>query len=135
MLFRSPTPRRRCSKVIMGCSTSEEKCMKEKGVLLGVGSKRLRRPSACSLDQWRRYSIHDEINSTTQLNGLTSYGFGEVAMISMLRLWMDFRGFFTILFDLIFTFYRTEIERLRCTATLSRDFAKCINRFRMISDT
>ena len=32
------------------------------------------------------------------------------AVISVLRLWTDFRGFSTILFDLIFTFYRTEIE-------------------------
>ena len=56
-------------------------------------------------------------------------------MISVLRLWTDFRGFFTILFDLIFTFYRTEIEQLRCTATSSRDFAKFIDRFQTISDT
>ena len=55
-------------------------------------------------------------------------------VISVLRLWMDFRGFFTILFDLIFTFYRTEIERLRCTATSSQDLAKRIDRFRTISD-
>ena len=54
-------------------------------------------------------------------------GFSHVAVISVLRLWTDFCGFFTILFNLIFTFYRTEIERLRCTATSSRDFTKCID--------
>ena len=57
-----------------------------------------------------------------------------ISLISVLRLWTDFRGFFTILFNLIFTFYRTEIERLRRTATSSRDFAKFIDRFRTISD-
>ena len=40
-------------------------------------------------------------------------------VVSMLQLWKDFCGFFTILFNLIFTFYRTEIEQLQCTATLS----------------
>ena len=58
----------------------------------------------------------------------------KTPLISVLRLWTDFRGFFTILFDLIFTFYRTEIERLRCTATSSRDFTKNIDRFWTISD-
>ena len=33
-------------------------------------------------------------------------------VISVLRLWTDFRGFFTILFNLIFTFYQTEVKRL-----------------------
>ena len=62
----------------MGCSTSEEKYMKEKGVLLGVGLKHLWWPSACSLDQWRRYYIDSKVGSTTQLNGLINYGFGEI---------------------------------------------------------
>ena len=64
------------------------------------------------------------------LTFLFGYNSGSVrTVISVLRLWTDFHGFFTILFDLIFTFYWTEIERLRCTATSSRDFAKCFNRF------
>ena len=78
------------------------------------------------------YSPTDSFD--TERLTVDSQYFSREEMISVLRLWTDFRGFFTILFDLIFTFYRTEIERLRRIATLSRDLAKHINRFRTISD-
>ena len=54
-------------------------------------------------------------------------------LISMLRLWTDFCRFFTILFNLIFTFYRTEIKQLQHTATLSWDFITCTKKFWMHS--
>jgi hypothetical protein len=78
------------------------------------------------------YSPTDSFD--TERLTVDSQYFSREEMISVLRLWTDFRRFFTILFDLIFTFYRTEIERLRRTATLSRDLAKRIDRFRTISD-
>ena len=65
------------------------------------------------------YSPTDSFD--TERLTVDSQYFSREEMISVLRLWTDFRRFFTILFDLIFTFYRTEIERLRRTATSSRD--------------
>ena len=55
-------------------------------------------------------------------------------LISMLQLWTDFCRFFTILFDLIFTFYQTEIEWLWCTASLSWDFITRTKQFWTIPD-
>ena len=54
------------------------------------------------------YSPTDSFN--TERLTVDSQYFSREEMISVLRLWTDFRRFFTILFDLIFTFYRTEIE-------------------------